>query len=529
MPGRLAFDFGTSNTLAALWDPERRTGQSLALADLTRPLSDPHGGSSHAAPSFIHYHAAGLWTGQQVIARQLQAATPGTFRLMKSYVVAQGLRIPRQLFGRSVDEFQAAHDFLVQILIAAGGAADFAEEEVAFTHPVMASAGYCQWLDAVARAAGIQHPRYLDEASAAALGHAARIKTDQPFLTFDFGGGSLDVCIVRVDDSHTAQPRCRVIAKEGAALGGSFVDRWLVREILCRAHGSAPLPDTFPPELLQEAERVKESLSAAESATFSARHPTTGAALSQPFSRAELEALLARQDFFAKVTRTLELVERRACEYGYGPDTLQTILMVGGSSLIPSVRRLVAARYPGRVRCERPFDAVAVGAAAWIAGAGFEDRIRHTYALRHFCRVTGKYQLQTIVPAGTPYPGPVMRSNDPRQPLILTLKASHLTQSRLGLQVFELADANAADDGGVILVFDPDGQARYLRMVDATERPHTALGAPTYLFPDPPARQGEPRFLARFSLNARRELCATVQDLHTRQIVRRDLPLATLA
>ena len=56
-----------------------------------------------------------------------------------------------------------------------------------------------------------------------------------------------------------------------------------------------------------------------------------------------------------------------------------------------------------------------------------------------------------------------MQPDDPKRPLVLTLKASHDQQTRLGLQVFEVAERTSAacGNGGVDLVFDQNGGARY--------------------------------------------------------------------
>ena len=99
----LAIDFGTSNTVAALWDANTQDARSLPLADLTVARIDPHGKEFHVVPSLMHFHERGQRTGQQVAARDL-LATPGTFRWMKSYN-GSGMKPPRTLFvgASSVD------------------------------------------------------------------------------------------------------------------------------------------------------------------------------------------------------------------------------------------------------------------------------------------------------------------------------------------------------------------------------------------------------------------------------------------
>lgn len=533
MPGRLALDFGTTNTVVALWDPDRQDGRTLALADLARALTDPQGREPHAVPSLVHYHDGGLWVGQQVLARRLGAALPGTFRWMKTYVGNQ-MRLPRTIAGQSVDNLQAAADFLRQVLIAAGAYANLAEDDVAFTVPVEAFEHYQNWLDGVVLSAGVGRPRYVDEASAAALGYAAKIRAGAPFMTVDFGGGTLDVSIVRVDQADTGEPRCRVLGKAGAQVGGSAIDQWLARDAAKQAGRDPAQLRAFMLLLLEEAERVKESLSTAEAEDFTAMDPDTGAVVHHRYSRGAFEGLLDANGLYTKLHAVLDDAEGKAEEHGYKRDHLQAVLRTGGSSLIPSVRLQVRGRYGDRVRSERPFDAVAVGAAAYVAGAGFDDRIRHSYALRPYDRPSGQYVFTAIVHAGTPYPCEVMKVVKPGQPaerLVLTIKASHDQQTRLGLQVYEVAERSSVACGGdgVDLVFDQNGGARFRRREDEVDVTHRPIGSATFVPCDPPAKIGEPRFLATLSVDAQKHLCVTVQDTAAGKTLYRDHPMVKLA
>jgi len=125
MAGRLAVDFGTSNTSVALWDSDRKEGRTLAFPDISLP--DVHEGREfHLIPSLIHYDGLRIHVGRQVLNDPVLRVAPATFRWMKTYV-GNGMRLPRRIGDRSVDFFQAAGDFLRQVLIAAGGYADLAE------------------------------------------------------------------------------------------------------------------------------------------------------------------------------------------------------------------------------------------------------------------------------------------------------------------------------------------------------------------------------------------------------------------
>src|SRR5207244_10907527 len=99
------------------------------------------------------------------------------------------------------------------------------DEEIALTVPVEAFEHYENWLVGVAEAAGMPRFRLLDEPSAAALGYGAVIQAGEVYLIFDFGGGTLDVAVVLVEENQpeTVGRRCRVLGKAGVDLGGASV------------------------------------------------------------------------------------------------------------------------------------------------------------------------------------------------------------------------------------------------------------------------------------------------------------------
>lgn len=521
MAGRLAIDFGTCNTVVALWDPSREQGHTPPLEDLSIPGSW-QGRPFHLIPSLVHYEGSRVRVGRQVVEPQDLRSAPATFCWMKHYV-GQGMRLPRTLPGRSVDFFQAGGDFLRQVLVAAGSLVDFTAEEVAFTVPVETFEGYQAWLEEVAESAGVQRPLFLDEPSAAALGYQAGIRPGEAFVVFDFGGGTADVTVVRVEPDPT-RLCCRVLGKAGAQVGGAAIDGWILSRVLSATGRQQGSVKGLTNRLLWEAERVKKALSSADSEVFRVGD------LSHPLTRTALEDLLEENGLFTRLSSVLDQAESQAAEHGYARSDLKASLMIGGSSFIPAVRRLVRTRYGEATRFDHPFDAVALGAAAYAAGAGFEDRIRHEYALRPYDRQAGRYVYRTIVPAGTSYPGPLMRPDRPDQPLVLTLKASHPEQTRLGLQVYEVArpEAAACGGGGFELVFTENGSARYSAREDVEDFCCRPIGSSTFIAAEPPAIQGRPRFEATFSINAGKHLCVTVRDLEVGRVLMRDVPMVRL-
>jgi len=529
MPGRLAIDFGTSNTVVAKWDEVQQQGVPLHLPDYGRFYQRGDERIS-VIPSLIHYASdRQRWVGNQVLQRNLYQSDR-TFRWIKRRI-ADRLPWGLRLDGREIAPADAGRDFLTTVLAFAAADLNLRDEEVALTVPVEAFEHYEDWLTSVAEAAGIPRFRLIDEPSAAALGYGAHIQPGHVYLIFDFGGGTLDVAIVLIEEEEAAAVgrRCRVLGKAGADVGGMTIDLWLFQEVLRRNHRSDADDDVRAVNnaLLVECERAKERLSDHDRAEVSVMHPDTGMMLSAEFTQGQFEALLDQHDAFSRIDQTIRRALNAARERGYDEEHIQTVLMVGGSSLIPAVQRTVQRIFgKDRVMQDRPLDAVARGAAAFVAGIDFYDHIQHDYAIRYVNPHKGDYDYRVIVQRSTSYPAlePVAR---------LTIKATYDGQTQLGIAVFEIGERRQRrSEQPVELVFDPSGVARVMHLMPDEEDRRTFFWmnehSPTFLVADPPAKQGEARFAVEFGIDGNKRLLITAHDLQTGRVTHRDYPVIRL-
>ena len=79
-------------------------------------------------------------------------------------------------------------------------------------------------MQAAAAHAGLRAVRFLPEPTAAALHFASRAEKQSHVLVFDFGGGTLDVTIMRADPGGDND----VLATDGVPVGGDLLDRRIV-------------------------------------------------------------------------------------------------------------------------------------------------------------------------------------------------------------------------------------------------------------------------------------------------------------
>jgi len=176
---------------------------------------------------------------------------------------------------------------------------------------------------------------------------------------------------------------------------------------------------------------------------------------------------------------------------------------------------------------QHPLDAVARGAAAFIAGVDFYDHIQHNYAIRHLNAMDGSYDYRAIVKQGTPYPTnePVCR---------ITVKASYDGQTQLGIAIYEIAEQHrrSMESNPIELVFDPSGAARVVAVTPDEDDRRTYFWmneeSPTFLTADPPAQKGEARFSVEFGLDGNKRLLITARDLKTDKLTHKDYPVVRL-
>jgi molecular chaperone DnaK (HSP70) len=529
--GRLAIDFGTSNTVIGVWDEARKDGVPLRISDLSRSL--PSGAESvPVIPSLIHYAPENVrWLGEQVHAQRVYESQ-GTFRWMKTSIRNRNPVI-RRTNGLQLTYADAGRDFLSAVLTFAKAELNLGDEEIAFSVPVEAYEDYTDWLGSVAEQAALPRYRFIDEPSAAALGYGTHVQAGKVYCVFDFGGGTLDVAVVLIEDEAEAVTgrRCRVLGKAGVELGGSTIDHWLFHQVL-EHNGRKDSDDEvrqLSTALLVECERAKEALSTRPSAEASVMNPETGSTLGATFTRGQFEELLERHQAFAEIQRAIRRALKESDQRGYTEDDINAVLMLGGSSLIPSVQKRVQEFFgTQRVKLDRPLDAVARGAAAFAAGVDFYDHIQHDYAIRHVSPNKGDYDFRVIVKRGTAYP-----TGEPLARLLI--KGTYDNQSKLGIAIFELGDSlRGGTQAGqpVELVFDPSGAARvrHLTPDDAERRSRFWLNehSPTFLTAEPPVKKGEERFQAEFTIDGNKHLLITARDLKTGRLLQKNYPVVKL-
>ena len=260
--------------------------------------------------------------------------------------------------------------------------------------------------------AGFTHQRFYPEPVAATLSYLQSGGDGDTMLTIDFGGGTLDLCVLR-----RAGAGFKVLATHGVPIGGDHIDQRLFAELLFPMLGKGerwkrkgfdreeidtlfPFED-FEPMLLnwavtyllnqnryltpvldcvhqqgepgmkfrrlrdiiqhnygyllfQSVRDAKVQLSFAEETLFDVPELDVRVTL----TRARFEEMIA--DLLQRVA---EAVDRTVQLSGLARSDIDRVIRTGGSSLIPAVRAILESRFAGRVVEHDPFTSVAAGLA----------------------------------------------------------------------------------------------------------------------------------------------------------------------
>jgi molecular chaperone DnaK (HSP70) len=160
---------------------------------------------------------------------------------------------------------------------------------------------------------------------------------------------------------------------------------------------------------------------------------------------------------------------------------------------------------PEKIRCERPFEAIAQGALQIAQGIEIKDFLYHSYGIRYWDRRNQRHHWHPIIKAGQPYPM--------SQPVELVLGASVENQPSIELIMGELG----ADTGNTEVYFDGDRLiTRRLESSEISVKPlNDKEGARTIAQLTPSGFPGSDRIKIFFQVDEQRFLRITVEDLLT--------------
>ena len=352
----IGIDLGTTYSLLAYLDP---TG---------RPVTVPNSSGDLLTPSAVFFDEEDVVVGKEA----LRSATLSFSRYAECFKRDMG----------SIYAHRKVHDWDVPPEVLSAFVLDRLKQDaqrrlgpirqVVITVPAFFDETRRRATQDAGRLAGLEVLDIINEPTAAAVAYgrdrgfldvspSATPAKPERVLVYDLGGGTFDVTILEIDGA-----RFRTLATDGdVRLGGKDFDERLVDHLAAEfvaAHGVDPRSDPQDAaQLWLDAQEAKHALSERSKTTVVCFH--AGIRMRVEVGRDRLEEMI--RDLVERTETTASLVVRQA---GLEWAQVDRVLLVGGSSRIPMVRRMLSRLTGKEPDCSQSPDEAIVHGAALYAG-----------------------------------------------------------------------------------------------------------------------------------------------------------------
>ena len=208
------------------------------------------------------------------------------------------------------------------------------------------------------RIAGLEVLRLVNEPTAAALAYGLDQKTNGTVAVYDLGGGTFDISILKLHEGIF-----EVVATNGDThLGGDDLDNLLIRIAIDDIQGDLGLDVQRNAEVVQAIRKAvidaKVALSSSEATTLDVELPG-GKRYQRQITREQFEQLIQ-----PVIDRTVGPVKQAMRDAALTAQQIEEAVLVGGSTRIPLVRKLVEELFQREPHADlNPDEVVALGAA----------------------------------------------------------------------------------------------------------------------------------------------------------------------
>ncbi|MCX8156633.1 MAG: Hsp70 family protein [Verrucomicrobiae bacterium] len=341
----VGIDLGTTNSLVAVVE----AGIPYVIAD-----AEGH----RLTPSVVHFPGPGMEPVVGHAANRVRVLKPReTVYSIKRFMGRRGAEIPREemlvtypvrgegsgpvqvdIHGRTYTPEEISAEILKKLKGDAERALGEAVTRAVITVPAYFNDAQRNATKRAGELAGLTVERIVNEPTAAALAYGLnRLKEKSRIAVYDLGGGTFDLSILELNEGVF-----QVLATNGnTRLGGDDLDRRLIDFLVERiraAGGPEATGDLSMMSRLREAaERAKIALSTETVVEVALPFLTPQFSFSYRLTREELEGLT--RDI---IERTRAHCLRSLADARVEPRELDQVILVGGQTRMPLVRRLVA-------------------------------------------------------------------------------------------------------------------------------------------------------------------------------------------
>jgi molecular chaperone DnaK len=353
----LGIDLGTTNSLVGVVD----SGFPILLADAE---------GLRLTPSAVHYAVDGSITVGATALRQRALDHTRTVTSVKRLIGRRAGESEWQpsydlkALGKTPTEVSA--DILRHLKALAERALETEVSRAVVTVPAYFNDAQRNETKRAGELAGLTIERIVSEPTAAALAYGLdKLEENKKIAVYDLGGGTFDISVLEMRDGVF-----QVLATAGdTQLGGDDIDRAFADWILQASGQSVASPSLAQrARLTAAAEEAKKKLSSETETTIELPFFEGATNLSVRVSRSDLESIAQ-----PLVERTRRHCQRALLDAGVAAQALDEVILVGGSTRMPLVRRVVQDIFGREPNIsQNPDEAVGLGAviqAGILSGA----------------------------------------------------------------------------------------------------------------------------------------------------------------
>ncbi len=355
----LGIDLGTTNSVGVIYNDKEDSFEVVMIEDTYEIL-----------PSAVNYLDDEIIIGQEAKAGAI--IYNDTTVLSVKRLIGTDEKIP--VGEKVVTPVEVSAQILKTIKEAAEEQSGEVFNEVVITHPAYFNDKQIFDTKEAGMLAGFETVFLLSEPLASAIEYGYKEKTSQTLLVYDLGGGTFDVCVLNVSVNENGEEVFEELSDVGdMSLGGDDIDNelvnWLKDKVLENTGIDITTLDTdlrkmTMQRLKHEAENAKKKLSTTSKANIvlSPLFVNEGVPvnINIEMTREEFENIIRKY-----IDRSREIMEQAILRSGKEVEDIDKVVLVGGSTLIPMVKRMVGGYIKEPYNSTDPAKSVAMGASIY--------------------------------------------------------------------------------------------------------------------------------------------------------------------
>jgi len=411
--GYLGIDLGTTNSVAIIYN-DKNNALDIVKID----------GADEILPSVVNYLDESIIVGTE--AKSGAIVYPESTMVSIKRLMGSSEKVAFNGEERTPEEVSS--EILKKLKVAAEEQAGETFEEVVITHPAYFNDRQIFATKQAGLLAGFTNVFLLSEPLGAAIEYGYKQGYAQTLLVYDLGGGTFDACVLKVSKDENGQELFQELSDVGDMnLGGDDFDTELInwlKEGFKEQNGI----DLETLDILEmkrvmqklklEAEQTKKKLSTTNKASIRINpliiHDGVPKNLALEITREEFETMIRKY-----VERSRDIVEEALKRANKTPDEISKVILVGGSTLIPMVKRTVAGYIKEPYRATDPAKSVAMGAAIYNylihlpnSNVKVGQITRQHFGTEAVVNLeTMERELIPIIPMGSPIPSKISDSD----------------------------------------------------------------------------------------------------------------------